>query len=358
MDRIKKTSNQRVTIKDIASMAGVSIGTVDRVLHHRGEVNQETHDRVMSFIQKLGYTPNLLAKSLALKKKFNIAVLIPDSGKNNPYWKNPMEGFSRASHELKDFNTTISVSHYDPGNEQSFIDKFASILSSSPDGLIMAPHFHDAALKPISVCKEKGIPLMFIDNNLDGQALAYFGQDAFQSGIVAAKLMHQALRGNAMVIVLNMASNKIITRHMQKREDGFRHYFTTLQSTGKIDILSVAIDLSLKKEPAHSLNRLFEEYPSISGIFVTNSRVYRVAPVSEKHQPVVLIGYDLVDDNIRYLEKGSISFLICQKPQEQAYKSAMAMFSYLLSKKPAEEINYSAIDIIVKENVQYYKNNN
>jgi LacI family transcriptional regulator len=358
MGRVNKTSQQRVTIKDIASLAGVSIGTVDRVLHHRGEVNQETHDRVTSFIQKLGYTPNLLAKSLALKKKFKIAVLIPEPGKNNPYWKNPLEGFSRASHELKDFNTTIVVSHYDPGDEQSFINEFISVLSSSPDGLILAPLFDDAACKLIPECKEKGIPLMFIDNNLEGQALAYFGQEAFQSGTVAATLMHRGMPQNAMVIVLNMASNKIITRHMQKREDGFRHYFASLHSTGNIEILSVAIDLSLKREPAHTINRLFKLYPSISGIFVTNSRVYRVAQIAEQHKPIVLIGYDLVDDNIRCLEKGSISFLICQKPEDQAYKSAMAMFSYLLTKKPAEEINYSAIDIIVKENVQYYKINN
>src|SRR5512145_1422935 len=105
MGRLKKSPQPRVTIKDIASLAGVSIGTVDRVLHNRGEVSLETHDRVMSFVIKSGYTPNLLAKSLALKKKFNIAVLIPDSGNSNPYWKNPVEGFSRASRELKDFNT-------------------------------------------------------------------------------------------------------------------------------------------------------------------------------------------------------------------------------------------------------------
>ena len=68
MGKLTKSAQRRVTIKDIAAMAGVSIGTVDRVLHNRGEVNQATHERVMSFVDELGYTPNLLAKSLALKK--------------------------------------------------------------------------------------------------------------------------------------------------------------------------------------------------------------------------------------------------------------------------------------------------
>src|SRR5512145_1070430 len=109
MVKLKKPINQRVTIKDIASMAKVSIGTVDRVLHNRGEVNHETHNRVMSLVDELGYTPNLLAKSLALKKKFTIAVLIPSAGEDNPFWNKPLEGFLVAEKELKDFNALIRI---------------------------------------------------------------------------------------------------------------------------------------------------------------------------------------------------------------------------------------------------------
>ena len=68
MSRLTGQNQRRATIKDIASLANVSIGTVDRVLHNRGEVNPDTRNRVMSFIEELGYTPNLIAKSLALKK--------------------------------------------------------------------------------------------------------------------------------------------------------------------------------------------------------------------------------------------------------------------------------------------------
>src|SRR5512135_3080956 len=120
MGKLTKSAQHRVTIKDIAAMAGVSIGTVDPVLHNRGEVNQATHERVMSYVDELGYTPNLLAKSLALKKSFTIAVLVPDAGVNNPYWKKPLAGFKSASEELHDFNTKIIVLNYDAGEEKSF----------------------------------------------------------------------------------------------------------------------------------------------------------------------------------------------------------------------------------------------
>ena len=60
--------------------------------------------------------------------------------------------------------------------------------------------------------------------------------------------------------------------------------------------------------------------------------------------------------NLDYLERGVINFLIGQKPEEQGYKSVLTLFNYLLSGKSSVRINYSPIDIIMKENIDYYKN--
>ncbi len=356
----KKSQEHRVTIKDIAALANVSIGTVDRVLHNRGEVNQETHERVMAFVEELGYTPNLLAKSLALKKHFTIAVLIPDAGNNNLYWKKPIEGFTNAASELSDFNTKIEIFNFDPIDESSFRSAFHRMIAGKPSGIIMAPNFHDAALSLIPVCRERNIPLMFIDNNLDdGHGLAYFGQDAHQSGIVAAKLMHYGIPPKSKVLILNLAGKKAITRHMQRREKGFTSYFRDEVPELKIITESVAINLSDASEPAATLKRLLrEQHPA--GIFVTNSRVHKVASFFKKHKKdkLILVGYDLLDDNTDYLKNGIIDFLICQRPEDQGYRSAMAMFNYLLNEKLTGKINYSPIDIVLKENIDHYKNIN
>ncbi len=359
MGKITKPAQRRVTIKDIAAMANVSIGTVDRVLHKRGEVNPQTEERVMSFVEKLGYTPNLLAKSLALKKSFSIVALIPEAGVNNPYWKEPITGFNRATKELNDFHAKIHVHYFDPGNAGSFIKEFNRILLLHPDGIIMSPNFHDVAIEMISKCKDLNIPVILIDNNLDNdEGLAYFGQNALQSGIVAAKLMHNKLSPEARVIIFNLSRNKIVTRHMKRREQGFRQYFDTDVPGHGIRIMSVDADLSSKSEPAATLKRLFSKEPDIAGIFVTTSWVHKVAcyfSEARKERPA-LIGYDLIDENRAYLKKGYIDFLICQKPEDQGYRSAMAMFNYLLTGKQVEKINYSAIDIIIRENVDFYKN--
>jgi len=350
----------RIRIKDIAEMSGVSIGTVDRVLHDRGEVNPETYKRVMSYVKKLGYTPNLLAKSLALKRSFTIAALIPSAGNNNPYWEKPLAGISRASTELKDFNTKILVSNYNTGTEKSFTRQFDAVLAADPDGIILAPHFQHAAGDYLGRCADLQIPVILVDTDLKNTSrLSFFGQDAWQSGEVAARLMHYSLRPGSRVLILKLAWNKSITQHLQLREKGFLGY-TRRKGHAALTTLSLDVDLSHEDEPGHTLNKVLAAYGDIRGIFVTNSRVHKVARhiSTLEEEKIFLVGYDLTADNLTGLRKGVIDVLICQKPEEQGYNSAMAMFYYLLNGKATEKIHYSPIDIIVKENVEFYLNTN
>ena len=69
-----KTKNVRIS--DIARMAGVSVGTVDRILHNRGKVSKTAQEKVNRVLQEVEYRPNLMARSLALKKQFNILKII------------------------------------------------------------------------------------------------------------------------------------------------------------------------------------------------------------------------------------------------------------------------------------------
>jgi LacI family transcriptional regulator len=234
-------------------------------------------------------------------------------------------------------------------------------METKPDGMIMAPNFHDAAKQVIPQCSAQNMPLMLIDNNIEnGSGLAYFGQDAFRSGMVAAKLMHYGLRPKGSVLIINLARNKVITRHMQRREQGFKHFFDTEVPEHHIHIRSIEIDLSQEMEPLSTLQKVIGEQHAIDGIFVTNSRVHKVARflAGKGAHRLTLIGYDLIEANLEFLEKGAIDYLICQKPQDQGYKSAMAMFNYLLTGKQAEKVNFSPIDIVMRENADYYRSIN
>jgi len=59
---------KRIGIREIAGLAGVSIGTVDRALHGRARINEETRERILTIAKNVGYTPNLAARALSVAK--------------------------------------------------------------------------------------------------------------------------------------------------------------------------------------------------------------------------------------------------------------------------------------------------
>lgn len=91
--------DENYTIKDIARMAGVSAGTVDRVLHNRGNVSASSREKVQSVLDKINYLPNMFAIGLAAKKRYRIVCLIPYYIMFD-YWYSVAQGIEKAAHEL------------------------------------------------------------------------------------------------------------------------------------------------------------------------------------------------------------------------------------------------------------------
>jgi len=69
---------KNMRIKDIAKAAGVSVGTVDRVLHNRGKVSEDALKKVMEVLNKNEYKPNLIARMLGSNRSYRIVVLLPN----------------------------------------------------------------------------------------------------------------------------------------------------------------------------------------------------------------------------------------------------------------------------------------
>ena len=100
-------------------MSGVSTGTVDRILHNRGKVSEEAQKKVEKVLKEIDYHPNLIARSLALKKNYHFITLIPSFAKGE-YWDKLCEGIDKAEQELSattwksnvcaSINTTKAVS--------------------------------------------------------------------------------------------------------------------------------------------------------------------------------------------------------------------------------------------------------
>src|SRR2546421_11755374 len=89
---------KNIRIKDIAKAAGVSVGTVDRVLHNRGKVSEDALKKVTSILKANEYKPNIIARMLGSNRSYKIAVMLPNPDQD-PYWAITRMGIAEAESE-------------------------------------------------------------------------------------------------------------------------------------------------------------------------------------------------------------------------------------------------------------------
>jgi len=234
---------QKIRIKDIAKLANVSVGTVDRVLHNRVEVSEKTRKKVMDIIDELNFRPNLLAQRLASDKIYKLAILIPKFSGNNVYWEGPLEGIQKAMNEIGKYGVVLESFFFDLKDENSFRKESLNTIFSNPDGILIAPTFEHETREFAKKCDQRKIPYVFIDTYLSGENnLSYFGQDSFQSGYLAGKLIYYNLKKHSEILVLNFASALKNYPHFREREKGIKQFLQDQSFKGKITTRNIAPD--------------------------------------------------------------------------------------------------------------------
>ena len=201
--------DQNYTIKDIARMAGVSAGTVDRVLHNRGDVSSKSKAKVQKVLDEIHYQPNVFAIGLAAKKKYTFICLIPYYIEHD-YWHSVVGGIERARQELRPFNVSVNYLCYHHGDKKSYQEACHTIRDSSVDAVLIAPNFREETIELTSYLQENKIAYAFVDFNMEeANALTYIGQDSYKSGYIAAKiLMRNYSLGEGQELVLFLSNNK------------------------------------------------------------------------------------------------------------------------------------------------------
>ncbi|GEP96897.1 LacI family DNA-binding transcriptional regulator [Chitinophaga cymbidii] len=350
----EKKNNQLSGIKEIARRANVSIATVDRVIHDRTGIAKGTKERILKIIKELNYQPNIHARRLALAKQFRIATLIPVRSKETSFWEGPLKGIEMASAEISQYGVVVEKFFYDQESVTSFQQQSQALLKTKPDGLLFAPSFMEESVVFVQKCIKQHIPYVLMDSDLPVEgSLAYIGPNQQASGHLSAHLISYLIEKNDSILIVNISKELDDQHHLLKKEEGFRNYFRTHRWDNQI--LKININKTDPKSIEKGLANMFKEHGNIGVVFVTNSRVSNVAAFVEKlDRKVILIGYDFVNENIEYIEKGVIDFLICQKPLEQAYKGVMAVYQHLAISSPVQKVTFMPIDIITRENYRFY----
>lgn len=338
------------TIKNIAELAGVSKGTVDRVIHNRGKVSAKAFEKVNAILNEIDYKPNLLARSLKNTKEYHICVVLPDF-KEDAFWVPCYEGIQEAINEYSSFGIFIEYYFFDLMQPLSFLAVHKKVLELLPNAVLMAPLFYKETVKIVADYKDANILVSKFNNQLDiKNSKNFVGQDLFKSGRIAASLMKEITQENTTIAIFNIDEDSNNAVYVQEKEKGFRSYFN--------ELANYTIVTCNYKQP--NIDHLFADFlhknPNLAGIFVTTSKVYKIAEfIKNKNlEHIKIIGYDLLDENINYLHQHVISFLIHQNPKKQVYLGLTYLVEHFLFDREIPAKSLLPIDIITSENLETY----
>lgn len=344
---IKYILGKLMKISEIAELSGVSIGTVDRVIHNRGRVAPDTKKKIDKIIKDSGYKPNIIASNLKRGKTLKIGVLIPLLSSEGGYWEKCYGGIKKAINEISAFSVEIITKEFDRMLRGDLLSKGEELIESNIDVLAFSPIVQSESYQLINLLNDK--PYAFFDSPLSNtNPITENIQDPYKAGICAARVMELFKPGKKTFISLQMHSTAY---NLQRRQQGFIDYFKDKDATVIPYIWSKDNDQLFYS----FIDSLFIEIPNIDGIFMTNATTGILSDYLSKknleHYPSV-VGFDILEKNIEQLEKGNIKALISQQPEMQGYNTMQDIFKIKIMKR-ADTVTKSPIPILIilKENI-------
>jgi LacI family transcriptional regulator len=345
---------KNIRIKDIAKLAGVSVGTVDRVLHNRGRVSDEALKKVTSIMEQIDYKPNLIARTLGTNKNYHVAALLPDP-KSDPYWLQANTGIVQAQLEWEQYGIRIELFTFDLMDKDSFQRNAKKVYDANPDAILVAPIFYHESLSVFELFNASGTPYVLFNTNIpEARPLTFIGQNLYQSGRVGAELMHIGQQEGGTLAVLHIDEDIHESVHLLEKERGFRAYF---KEKSKVEFNIVDFTFNVK-DPSFGdrLKGLIDDH-SLKGIFVSTSKGTAVAASYLSQfgkRDIRMVGYDMLEENLRYLRAGTIDFLINQNPKRQASLGISHLVNYLMFKKSAPDTDLFPLEVITQQNIDSY----
>ena len=337
------------TIKEIAALAGVSRGTVDRVLNNRGAVNPETAKKIIKIAKELDYKPNRAGLVLAAqKKRLKLGVILFSTG--NSFFQDVLNGIHEKAEELAGYNCTVITKQISFGVDAQ-LQAIEELLAEEVNGIALTPYNDDRIRNCIDRLYEQGIPVVTLNTDIENsRRIAYVGSNYTRCGEAAAGLLQLMTFGTVNVGIVTGSSN--ILCHTER----IAGFLKTLKPySDRIHIIDTVEIHDDEVESYEKTTALLTEHPEINALFFAAGGVYggcRSVESLGKKGEIRIVAFDLVSTTRQLLEDGTIAATICQQPKIQGSKPLSLLFAYLTTgENPEKEYNYTAVDIRIRENI-------
>lgn len=337
------------TIKEIAVLAGVSRGTVDRVLNNRGSVNPATAHKIQEIAAALDYKPNRAGLVLAAqKKKLKLGVILFTT--STTFFVDVLKGIEEGTEELASYNCTV-ITKQIPFNVEEQLKAIDDLLAQEVNGIALAPYNDERIRQRINELYEQNIPVVTFNTDIENsKRLCYVGSNYTRSGETAAGLLRLMTQGEVNVGIITGSPN--ILCHSE-RVIGFADRLKPFSD--RIHIIDVAEAHDDELESYEKTIQLLKAHPEINALYFSTGSVYggcRGVISLGLQKQLHIVAHDMVPTTRTLLEDDIICATICQQPKVQGSKPLSLLFAYLTTGElPEKEYHYVTEDIRIKENL-------
>lgn len=345
---------RRATIQMVAEKAGVSRGTVDRVINSRGYVKEEVRERVLAAMQELEYKPVRMeqAKTLGLLETapaFKLGVLLPDWGGH--FLQEVSMGIKGAAAFLKDFGTEVMIERCQTELPSEFEEKVDLLVKQGAEGIALCGKNHPIIARKIDEMVEKGIPVITYNSDIPGtKRLCFVGEDVPRGGRVAGELMCKCVPNGAKVLAA--VGNLEFDGHKQRLQGFLEQMEKNGFARENIEIVQTYNDYALSYK---RVSETIKKMPDLAGVYMANHSVTACAEaISDegKERKIRVISHDTTAETRRLLKEGSVDLVVEQDLYTQGYQPLILLYNLLKKGERPEQVRSQvSIGIVCAQNI-------
>ncbi|WP_295252102.1 LacI family DNA-binding transcriptional regulator [uncultured Catenibacterium sp.] len=334
-----------ITITQIAKLAGVSRGTVDRVIHKRGRVAPEVEKKILKIMEENDYHPNMLGRALAASKSpLIIGMVMIERG--NPFFHLIDAGMKEAMAQFRDYPIELDFRHINGVDEEEYL-KVLDELEHSVNALIISGIQSSRIIEKVNHIA-KHIPVMTLNIDLEeSNRIGFIGIDDYKAGTCLAGLTHDITRPGEDVLILSGSE----TIHSQSQR--VKGFLDTMKHYPDIH-LSDVIYTQDEQDQSDALLRQALNKKYYKTIVMIDSWLANAGEVVSHYDyhDINILGFDLMSQNKEALKQGKVTYIIDQSAYMQSYECVHKVCEYLIyGTKLPEGMNYLPIHIYNKYNL-------
>ncbi len=252
---------EKVTIKEVAEAAGVSVMTVSRVLNNRPDVSPATRRRIRQLIEDMGYSPNVMASSLRQGRSNTIGIVA-----TGIEYFGPSHTIVGIEHQAERFGYSLLLNLLHNPEANHGKDVLESMLSRQVDGIIWAvPEIGGNREELCRRVRDISTPVVFLSMEPRQRAMSA-AVDNYMGGRLATE--HLLAQGNRMIGII---TGPMTWWEAQQRDRGWRDALQQADIS-ELNTLWAEGDWSAASGEV-GLYRLLDQCPTLDAVFACNDQM-------------------------------------------------------------------------------------